>query len=278
MSTPFLAGNYPGETEAHRRLSGLGLTESRYARDVAMEAHAHRLPFLHIVLGGGVREDSDAAKGDLAVAEVVYHPPHSPHATSWRAGGAGFAMKFGIQRAAEFDDWGVLPDRPLRLPPGLVSGLMLAARRELHRPDGAALAAESLLVEVLAELRRLPASIELSGGAPRWLRQAREAVCDTFADPPTLGEVAASVSIHPAHLARAFRQHFGETMGDCVRRRRLGAACRQIAADHHTPLTDVALEAGFADQAHFSRTFKRQVGMTPSEYAQQVRPRVTPGS
>jgi AraC-like DNA-binding protein len=32
------------------------------------------------------------------------------------------------------------------------------------------------------------------------------------------------------------------------------------------PLTEAALEAGFADQAHFTRTFKAAFGMTPGRY------------
>jgi AraC-like DNA-binding protein len=46
--------------------------------------------------------------------------------------------------------------------------------------------------------------------------------------------------------------------------RRLDVARAQIA--RHRPLVDVALEAGFADQAHFTRMFKAAFGITPARY------------
>ena len=46
--------------------------------------------------------------------------------------------------------------------------------------------------------------------------------------------------------------------------RRLDFAREQIA--RHRPLVEVALEAGFADQAHFTRMFKAAFGLTPARY------------
>src|SRR5262249_21772677 len=74
--------------------------------------------------------------------------------------------------------------------------------------------------------------------------------------------VAAAVGIHPVHLARVFRYHFGATLGDYVRRLRVEFAARQLITTEET-LAGIALAAGFSDQSHFTRTFKRQTGMTP---------------
>jgi AraC family transcriptional regulator len=71
--------------------------------------------------------------------------------------------------------------------------------------------------------------------------------------------------VHPGYLASAFRRHFGCTIGEFVRRQRIALACRALT-DGDAPLADVAIEAGFADQSHFTRTFKRQLGMTPAAY------------
>jgi AraC family transcriptional regulator len=42
------------------------------------------------------------------------------------------------------------------------------------------------------------------------------------------------------------------------------AARKLVTSDE--PLTGIALAAGFSDQSHFSRTFKRQTGMTPATF------------
>jgi len=46
--------------------------------------------------------------------------------------------------------------------------------------------------------------------------------------------------------------------------RRLGYAREQIA--RRRPLVEVAFDAGFADQAHFTRMFKAAFGITPARY------------
>ena len=57
--------------------------------------------------------------------------------------------------------------------------------------------------------------------------------------------------------------------GEYVRRQRIALACRSLA-ESDMPLADVAIEAGFADQSHFTRTFKRQLGVTPAAYRRQA--------
>jgi AraC family transcriptional regulator len=39
------------------------------------------------------------------------------------------------------------------------------------------------------------------------------------------------------------------------------------------PLAEIALAAGFADQSHFTKTFRRSRGLTPGEYRRSSRPR-----
>jgi AraC family transcriptional regulator len=89
----------------------------------------------------------------------------------------------------------------------------------------------------------------------------RERCCD----PWSLADVATEAGVHPGYLASAFRRHFGCTVGEFIRRQRIALACRALA-DGNKPLADVALLAGFADQSHFTRTFKRQLGLTPAAY------------
>jgi len=81
----------------------------------------------------------------------------------------------------------------------------------------------------------------------------------------TLAGLAAEADVHPGHLADAFRRHFGCTVGAHVRRQRVALACRHLAGSE-APLADIALLTGFADQSHFTRTFKRQIGLTPAAY------------
>ena len=71
--------------------------------------------------------------------------------------------------------------------------------------------------------------------------------------------------MHPVHLAREFRRFQRCTIGEYIRQLRIERACRQLHASDE-PLATIASAVGFSDQSHFSRTFKRLIGMTPAGY------------
>jgi AraC-like DNA-binding protein len=79
------------------------------------------------------------------------------------------------------------------------------------------------------------------------------------------GELEAVAGLGRYELARQFRAAFGTSPYRYSLLRRLDFARRALAAA--TPLADVALAAGFYDQAHFTRAFRTAFGMTPGAYA-----------
>jgi AraC family transcriptional regulator len=152
---------------------------------------------------------------------------------------------------------------------GNLTRLCARLNREFHKTDSAAkLAIEGLALELLAEAARQP-SYGI-GAAPAWLRQAREMLVEHFSETLKLTQIAAEVGVHPAYLAAAFRRKFGVTTGEFVRRLRIEHACAELNKED-LPLSTIALQAGFADQSHFSKVFKSYVGITPREYRTVIR-------
>jgi AraC family transcriptional regulator len=140
--------------------------------------------------------------------------------------------------------------------------------RELDNTDTASrLAIEGLALELLAEAVRRPRAGIRS--TPPWLIQARGMIAERFAETLTLAHIAAEVGVHPVHLATTFREKYGVTIGDFVRRLRIEHACDLIKKG--LPLGAIALQAGFADQSHFARVFKSHVGTTPGKYSRAIR-------
>jgi AraC family transcriptional regulator len=82
--------------------------------------------------------------------------------------------------------------------------------------------------------------------------------------------LAQSVGVHPVTLARAFRRAFGCTVGEYVRSLRIDRATHQLAQTELS-LAEIALEAGFSDQSHFSNLFRRHTGFSPFRFRQVVR-------
>lgn len=129
--------------------------------------------------------------------------------------------------------------------------------------DVAPLAIEGLVLELLAGLARQGTGSE--NGAATWLKKAEGFVHDRFQQPISLVEVAEFAGVHPVSLARAFRRTYHCTVGEYVRRLRIEFACQKLTGSDAS-LVDIALSAGFSEQSHFSRTFKRLTGLTPSTY------------
>lgn len=82
----------------------------------------------------------------------------------------------------------------------------------------------------------------------------------------SLGQLCRISGYSPGHLIRLFRRHYGLTPHAWLVDRRIQLGQRLLKQGH--PPAAVAQQAGFADQAHFQRVFKRLVAATPGQYSQ----------
>jgi AraC-like DNA-binding protein len=85
-----------------------------------------------------------------------------------------------------------------------------------------------------------------------------------------LDDLARAAGLSANHFLRVFKLATGETPYQFLRARRLERA-RQMLADNTMPLAELALECGFANQAHFTAAFSREVGISPGRYRRAVR-------
>jgi len=100
---------------------------------------------------------------------------------------------------------------------------------------------------------------------PVWLNRALELLHESYRETLTLEEIAAQVGVHPIHLSRVFRKHYGCTMAEFMNRLRVQFVCRELSRDW-MDLAIVASDAGFADQSHLGRVFKCCTGQTPGKF------------
>jgi AraC family transcriptional regulator len=234
--------------------------------------HGHEHPYLCAILQGGYTETCGGKVWTCTPRAVFLRPRGEPHAD--RFGESGGRI-FGIELGAGWPDRLGSARQALERPAAL-EGSCTALARKLHREfrlDDCAvpLLVEGLVLEMLGEACRAAAPTG-EAGTPSWLRQARDILHDSYAQPPGLSALADEVGVHPLHLARAFRRKYGCSVGEYVRRLRVEFACRQLARPGRS-LVEIALEAGFCDQSQFCRVFKRHVGMTPSQFRREGRER-----
>jgi AraC family transcriptional regulator len=267
------AGRYFGHQQGSREIAGLSLTETRYAPGTRLPEHSHEQAYFCLVLGGTFTEWVAGRARACRPSTLLYHPPRELHSDDFHEHeGLCFNLELGPQWLARTRE-----RLPIFLEPALFDGgplpnLCSQIYSELHRLDSASvLAIEGLTLEVLAQMSRRGLD-RPARPVPGWLTEVRALLQDRFSEPLTLATLAHQVGVNPTHVARAFRQHFGCTVGGFVRRLRIEFARSRVVASED-PLVEVAVAAGFFDQSHFTRTYKRLTGMSPAAHRAACRAR-----
>ena len=270
---PLLLGpdHYLGETRDHRVVAGLTLTETLHRVPAHLPIHTHAAPYFCLVLSGAFDESTGGAAYQARSGALLFHPPGESHANEILSADT-FLLNIALGGS-----WagrlGQLGERERPRPGRQNAAAARVARHvatELSARDSvSSLAIEGLVLTLLAEAGRPPRS--LRGGPPRWLPVALEFIRAHFREHFDYDALARVAGVHPTHLARAFHRSMGCTVTGHVHRLRIEWASERVARG--APLAGVALDAGFADQAHFTRVFRRETGSTPSEYRRRLRPR-----
>jgi AraC family transcriptional regulator len=255
-----------GEPVRWRKVGGLFLAEVVYQPDQVVPRHSHPNARFVLVLQGALNEARGDSARSFGASSLLFRTAGEDHAYAVSPRGAT-CLVVDIEsgwyaRACE--------QAPVLTQSAAFSGgFVLHLAHRLYgefrlRDEVSRLAIESLALGVLAEASRSAAR----GGAraiPVWLHRARTLVEQHFAEPLPLAAVAERVGVHPVHLARTFRRCYHTTFSGYVRELRIEFA-RTALAGTSAPLSDIAAAAGFCDQSHFSRLFKRHTGQTPAEY------------
>ena len=238
-----------------RQIGAFALTLTRYDRAASLPLHEHDQAYVTVVLSGAYRELANGVTRDCVTQSIVVHAPGERHSNV-----------FGDRSATCLNVHGGTFERSTVLRTPAAAGIAAKLREEFRRPDHvSAMVVEALMLELFAASVRH----RESDRAPSWLREVRRTLERDFREAFGLDALAASVNIHPTHLARAFRRHYGPTIGEFLRDLRVAYARNRLASG--APLQEIALDAGFADQSHFTRTFRRLTGMTPAHFRRGLR-------
>jgi len=265
MALKLKAGQFYGTTSQAVAASGFRFTEKAYSPRATLPTHAHELSHFCFVLAGNYKESIAGRIFEREPTALVYYPPDVSHAEKHFTQGRHFLVEIDFKGLERVMDYGAHLSEPALLRND--SSLWLAARmyREFSEQDGfSALVLESIATELLIETSRQDAR-KAERKPPPWLERVKEFLRENFSEPPCLDDLAKAVNVHPTHLARVFRQYERCTVGDYIRQVRINYA-RQRMLSSNEPLVEIALAAGFADQTHFTRSFKRLTGITPSEF------------
>lgn len=249
-------------------VGALELTDVRFPADLRIPDHDHARPIFAVLLDGSMDVEFARRGFHCEIGTVQVHPPGERHRQCYHGAGARIVVIEPDTEALEplGSAASDLLSTIANFRHGALFDLARKLARELRHPDSVTpLAAEALSLEMLVRAARTDERQRLAEAAPNWLEQAREIVHAAFLSNLRINDVAAAVDVHPGYLARRFRSHFHVPMGAYIRRMRLDWAAEQLL-ETDEPIGRIALRAGFSDQSHFTRVFRRYAGQTPARY------------
>ena len=166
----------------------------------------------------------------------------------------------------------VLPvDLPLGYLASSLAQLLETARHELEHDREAAkvsLATASTILQYEIERHSGAKRLE-SGGLTGWqITQVRAFIDKNLHRTICTRDLSAVARRSPAHFSRSFKLTFGEPPHAYVVKRRLEKACNLMVTTSAS-LSEIALSAGFSDQAHLCKLFRQAFGQSPANWRRE---------
>jgi AraC family transcriptional regulator len=249
---------FKGRVREVRSCSGARFVTVSHAPNSLIASHQHDWPHVGLHLAGGLIERFDGVTVSLDGPGVIFHPASSGHEDDVAPIGLETAgLIFDPAWIADGDVKSAL-DRPHAWRGGRAA---LVARKLLaiwNRPD----ATEAVLRRATANFFLAVAKSE-ARPEPRWFSSVSHMI--EHDSRPTTQSIAASLDLHPAWLARRYREATGEGLHETLRRKRVERALASLRGSGMA-LAEVAVHAGFCDQSHMNRCFGRVLGCSPQLY------------
>lgn len=97
------------------------------------------------------------------------------------------------------------------------------------------------------------------------VRASIQFIDENFTTPITLEQISERFNISISHMSRQFKSVTGKNFSDYIRDKRIAHACRLLETTDLT-IGDVGALCGYEDYFHFSKVFKKSMGLAPSKY------------
>jgi AraC family transcriptional regulator len=241
---------------------------------LCLPPHSHERPTIAVIVSGSFLARTGGRDHPCPTGTLVIEPAGEDHGNLFARGGAQvLVVQPDLAQVERLEPFLGPLQQPARFTDLIATSIARRAAVELRSGDAMTqFAVEGLALELLARAAR---TIHQSAGAgrrpPQWVRQAHDLLHDRFRESLQIQDVAARLGVHPVHLTRTFRVHYGTSVGSYVRALRLEWAASRLARTQDS-IADIAVQSGFFDQSHLTRSFRAHFGITPLRYRVTANP------
>jgi AraC family transcriptional regulator len=280
MSTPVSLASYFPAIQGHAPLPkgrqfygaisslhqerGLGFGEVIHATERAIPCHVHETAYYCLVLAGGYEESGGRERFYFQPFNSAFNRSGTKHDGRIASSGVRiFTAEIGQGWVEEFLELGPGPDTTQDSHGGELTSLGVQLYRECcTKPAACALTVEALIWELLATAAGM--QNREKGAKPSWWGRVKDLLHADFRRDLRISELATEAGVHPVHLARVFRRVSGKTPGEYLQRLRVKFASEKLTLTD-CRIAEISADAGFADQSHMTRVFRRYTRTTPRE-------------
>jgi AraC family transcriptional regulator len=257
-----LTHQFRGEILRSVQANGLALVDQHTQGGGILPRHRHSHAWFTFLFAGSYIERLPSLERCCSAGMVIWHPPDLMHENRFVSNGHNMNLVFAPEWLEGLPPDISLPDKARQWEGGLPYRLGLELYRSLNR--GAQISEESVV-----NLISLCASGAHRHGQTRWMARVLEWMNDEYSCALTLTQASEQAGVHPVHVSRSFRRMLGCTFREYLTLIRLRRAT-DLLKGSLTDITEIAHACGFSDHAHFTRTFKRATGITPTAYRIQA--------
>jgi len=259
------AGTFLGDTSFARTINDCTVALTHYSAHTNFEEwHAHAQPSISFLLSGTHQEELFGNVHKRLPGDIKYIPAGEFHRCQNYAPNT---KKINLDLSVStLEKMNITEQQILALLPGSPKTIftLLKLHHELdYIGDHSTASAQLLLYELFDTINRQ--QVLSTSRPPVWVKILRDLLHDDWNTKCDLEALAKIAGIHPVTISRYFPKYFATTLGNYIKQIKIQKSLPMIK-NSNLSLTTIAYACGFADQAHFTRTFWKITGYLPKAF------------
>lgn len=222
--------------------------------------HFHENAHLNFILNGGVIDKRQKSEMERQSGDLMFFHAGEPHQTIYKRlpeTNIYFEINDGLFADKSFGESCQIESLSNR--PNTKFTALKIYKEFVTNDEFSECSIEMLLLDLLCSETRT------KNVRPGWLDKVIELLNDSWNEPLSLKDLAAAANVYPTTISKHFPKYVSCTLGEYRRRLKIEKSLGFIKTSHQS-LTEIAYQCGFADQSHFTRTFKQLTGFLPRQY------------
>ena len=240
---------YLGLTKFSKTLENYHLSLTYHDSDKLIPKHYHKNPYFSLNLQAPYVELGNSTKEIIAPGQVLIRPAFYEHKNTFIKSNG---ICFNIELITNKELFEITSKRKSSIHEIPIIKILTSIINQCQDDE-----LDCLITEILVPNQKSKLNPRIS----KWYSTIIEKIYDDYSQELSLSILANTVGLHPSYIARKFKLIHGSTISEFIKKVRLEKAALSIC--NQKKLTEVALECGFYDQAHFSKSFASTYNINP---------------